>query len=65
MSPVFDSPVKKNKVELHRCECVLNVNELLREDDDDQSNRCTDAQIMSQQMREFTRLLAKGQDEKR
>ena len=42
---------------------VLNVDGLLRKYDE-QPNRLTDAQIIQQQMREFTRLLVNGQNEK-
>ena len=62
-SPVFHSPVKKNKAELCRDERLLNVSGFFR-DDDEQQNRLTDARVMQQQMREFNRLLAKGQNER-
>ena len=62
-SPVFDSPVKKNKAELCRDDRLLDADGLLREDDE-QSNRLTDAQGMQQQMRESNRLLPKGQNER-
>ena len=56
-SPVF--PVKRNKVELCRDERMLDVDGLFRKDDE-QPNELTDAQIMQQQMKEFSRLLAIG-----
>ena len=59
-SSVFDSPVKMNKGELCRKERLLNADGLFRENDE-QPNRLTDAQVMQQQMREFNRLLAKGE----
>ena len=62
-SPVFDSPVKRNKVELCRDERMLDVDGLFRKDDE-QPNELTDAQIMHQQMKEFNRLLAKGQNKR-
>ena len=61
--PIFDSPVKRNKVELCRDERMLDVDGLFRKDDD-QPNELTDAQIMQQRMNEFNRLLAKGQNER-
>ena len=62
-SPVFNSSVKRNKVELCRDERMLDVDGLFRKDDE-QPNRLTDAQIMQQQMKEFSRLLPKGQNER-
>ena len=59
-SPVFDSPVKKNKAELCRDKRLMDADGLFREDDE-QSNRLIDAQVMQQQIREFNRLLVKGQ----
>ena len=44
-STVFDSPVKRNKVELCRDERMLNVDGLFRKGDE-QLNELTDAQIM-------------------
>ena len=46
-SPEFDSPVKRNKVELCRDERMLNVYGLFRKYDE-QLNELTDAQIMQQ-----------------
>ena len=62
-SPVFDSPVKRNKVELCRDERILDVDGLFRKDVE-QKNELTYAQIMQQQMKKFNRLLAKGQNER-
>ena len=42
---VFDSPVKRNKVEFCRDERMLNVDGLFRKNDE-QPNELTDAQIM-------------------
>ena len=58
-SLVFDSPVKRNTVELCRDEQMLDVDGLFRKNDD-QPNELTDAQITQQQMKKFNRLLAKG-----
>ena len=60
-SPVFDSPVKRNKVELCRDERMLDVDGLFRKGDE-QTNKLTDAQLVQQQMKEFSRLLATGQN---
>ena len=62
-SPVFDTLVKKNKAELCRAEWLLDADGLFHEDGE-QSNRLTDAQVMQQQMREFNRLIAKGEKER-
>ena len=62
-SPVFDSPVKRNKVELCRDERMLDVDGLFRKDDE-HPNELTDAQIMQQQMNEFSRLVVTGQKER-
>ena len=62
-SPVFDSPVKRNTVELCRDERMLDVDGLFRKNDE-QPNELTDAHIMQQQMKEFNRSLAKGQNER-
>ena len=62
-SPVFDSPVKRNKVEVCCDKRMLDVDGLFYKDDE-QPNELTDAQIMQQQMKEFNRLLVKGQNER-
>ena len=59
-SPVFDSPVKKNKVELRGDERMLDVDGRFRKDDD-QLDKRTDTEIMQQQMLKFARLLEKGE----
>ena len=56
------SPVKRNKVEMCLDERMLAVNWLFCKNDE-QPNKLTDAQIMQLQMKEFNRLLAKGQNE--
>ena len=61
-SPVFDSPIKKNKVELRCDERMLNVDGLFREDDD-QPDRRTDEEIMQQRMLKLALLLAKGEEQ--
>ena len=58
--PVFDSSVKRNKVELRCDERMLDVDGLFRVDDD-QSDRRTDTEIMQQQMLKFARSMAKGE----
>ena len=51
-SPVFDSPVKRNKVELCRDERMLDVVGFFHEGSE-QPNELTDALIMQQQMKVF------------
>ena len=53
-------PLRRTKQSLSR---FMDADGLFREDDE-QSNRLTDAQVMQQQIREFNRLVAEGQNER-